>query len=79
MKILVAYGSTHGHTACIAERISARMQGQGHEVYTTNQPWRVRAKSFDAIILGGRVHGSRFPWRVTRFGVLFRFALAARV
>lgn len=67
MKILVAYGTTHGHTQHIAERISARMRGQGHEVFTTDQPWRVRPKSFDAIVLGGRVHGSRYPWRVTRF------------
>jgi menaquinone-dependent protoporphyrinogen oxidase len=67
MKILVAYGSTHGHTARIAERISARMRGQGHDVVTTDRPRRVRAKAFDAIVLGGRVHGSRYPWRVTRF------------
>jgi menaquinone-dependent protoporphyrinogen oxidase len=43
------------------------MRGQGHDVFTTDQPWRVRAKGFDAIVLGGRVHGSRYPWRVTRF------------
>jgi menaquinone-dependent protoporphyrinogen oxidase len=67
MKILVAYSSTHGHTARIAERISARMKGQGHEVVTTGDPRRVRAKEFDAIVLGGRVHGSRYPWRLTRF------------
>jgi menaquinone-dependent protoporphyrinogen oxidase len=67
MRILVAYGSTHGHTARIAERISARMRGQGHDVVTTGHPQRVRAKAFDAVLLGGRVHGSRYPWRVTRF------------
>ena len=67
MKILVAYGSTHGHTARIAERISARMRDRGHDVVTTDHPWRARAKAFDAIVLGGRVHGSRYPWRVTRF------------
>lgn len=67
MKILVAYGSTHGHTARIAERISARMRGQGHDVVTTDDPRGVRVKTFDAIVLGGRVHGSRYPWRMTRF------------
>lgn len=67
MKILVVYGSTHGHTARIAERISARMRGRGHDVVTTDRPWRVRPRAFDAIVLGGRVHGSRYPWRVTRF------------
>lgn len=67
MRILIAYGSTHGHTARIAERISARMRRLGHDVVTTDQPQRARAKAFDAVVLGGRVHGSRYPWRVTRF------------
>ncbi|HKU41013.1 MAG TPA: flavodoxin domain-containing protein, partial [Polyangiales bacterium] len=67
MKILIAYGSSHGHTARIAARIGARMLNQGHEVVIADHLLGLRAEDFDAIILGGRVHGSRYPWRVTHF------------
>lgn len=67
MKVLVAYGSTHGHTARIAERIAARIRRCGHDVVTTDHPERARATDFHAVVLGGRIHGNRFPWRVTHF------------
>lgn len=67
MRILIAYGSTHGQTARIADRIAARMRERGAEVVVTGQPQGVRTAGFDAIVVGGRVHGSRYPWRVIRF------------
>lgn len=67
MKLLIAYSSTHGHTARIAERIAARLQQHGHDVIVSDRLARLRVPAFDAIIVGGRVHGSRYPWRVTRF------------
>jgi len=67
MKILVFYGSTHGHTATIADRIAARLRAGGAQVLVTGRPEDVRVADFDAVVVGGRVHGSRYPWRVTRF------------
>jgi menaquinone-dependent protoporphyrinogen oxidase len=67
MRILVFYGSTHGHTRRVAEHIAARARAHGHDVSVSSRLWRVRASSYDAIIVGGRVHGSAYPWRVTHF------------
>lgn len=78
MRILVVYGSTHGQTARIAERIAARVRKHGAEVVVTGHPARFDVESFDAVIVGGRVHGSRYPWRVTRFIRRNRRALTAR-
>jgi menaquinone-dependent protoporphyrinogen oxidase len=59
MKILIFYGSTHGHTATIADRMAARMRERGAQVLVTGCPEDVRAADFDAVVVGGRVHGSR--------------------
>lgn len=67
MKVLIVYGSTHGQTAEIAERVATRMRGHGAEVVVSGYPDRMSATEFDAIVIGGRVHGSRYPWSVTRF------------
>lgn len=67
MRILVVYGSTHGQTAEIADRIAGRMRSNGAEVVVSGYPDRVCALRFDAIVVGGRVHGSRYPRQLTRF------------
>ena len=67
MKVLIVYGSTHGQTAEIAERMGTRMRSRGAEVVVSGYPDRMSASGFDTIVVGGRVHGSRFPWSVTRF------------
>lgn len=67
MRILIVYKSTHGQTARIAERIAARMREHGATVVITGRPARLNATGFDAIVVGGRVHGSRYPWSVMRF------------
>jgi menaquinone-dependent protoporphyrinogen oxidase len=67
MKVLIAYGSSHGHTARIAARIAARLRQSGHDVAITDQPFWTRAADFDAVIVGARVHGTRYPWRITYF------------
>jgi menaquinone-dependent protoporphyrinogen oxidase len=78
MKILIVYGSTHRHTARIAEHIAARLRKHGADVVVTGHPTGGDPKQFDAIIVGGRVHGSRYPWRVTRFIRRNHRALTAR-
>lgn len=67
VKVLITYGSTHGHTGRIAEHMAARMRQRGAEVIVTERPLRQGLAGFDAIVVGGRVHGSRYPWRTIRF------------
>jgi menaquinone-dependent protoporphyrinogen oxidase len=67
MKVLVAYGSTHGQTARIAQRIAARMRECGAEVVIANRPAFFDAAAFDAVVVAARVHGSRYPWSILRF------------
>ena len=67
MRLLVVYRSTHGQTARIAERIAERLRGRDACVVVTGEPANATAAGFDAIIVGARVHGSRYPWRITRF------------
>jgi menaquinone-dependent protoporphyrinogen oxidase len=67
MRILIVYGSTHGHTARIAGRIAERLREHSADVVVTGQPGTVTPSNFDAIVVGARVHGSRYPWRITRF------------
>jgi menaquinone-dependent protoporphyrinogen oxidase len=78
MKILIVYGSSHGQTALIAERIAAQMRRSGAEVLLTGYPAREHGADFDAIVVGARVHGSRYPWSVTRFIRQNRRALRSR-
>jgi menaquinone-dependent protoporphyrinogen oxidase len=77
MRVLIAYGSSHGHTARIAARIAARLQQLGHDVTVTDRLLRTRAAAFDAVIVGARVHGTRYPWRISRFIRRNRRALEA--
>jgi len=67
MRILVVYRSTHGQTARIADRIAARLRERGAGVVVTGEPETASGAGFDAIVVGARVHGSRYPLRVTRF------------
>lgn len=67
MKVLVVYGSTHGHTARVAERIAERVRAAGFEVSVTGRPSEADVGDFDAVVVGARVHGSRYPWKITRF------------
>jgi len=57
-KILIAYGTTEGHTARIAEYIAGVVRGQGHDVQAVDikQSKDVSLDSYDAVIVGGSVH-----------------------
>ncbi len=70
MKILLAYATTHGSTAGIATRIAGRLREHGAEVLPAEirtLPRRFDVGKFDAVIVGGRVWGNRYPWRLVRF------------
>jgi menaquinone-dependent protoporphyrinogen oxidase len=68
MKILVAYGSTFGSTAAVARRIADRLRARGAAVVVADvRALASHAYGFDAIIVGGRVWGGRYPRRVVEF------------
>ncbi|HVU06169.1 MAG TPA: flavodoxin domain-containing protein [Polyangiaceae bacterium] len=78
MRILIVYGTTHGHTARIAERIASRLRERGAAVTLAPCAKEGRPAEFDGTIVGARVHGSRYPWRVDRFIRRHHRALACR-
>lgn len=67
MRILIVYGSSHGQTARIAEHLAFRLRERGAVVVVRGEPESANTGGFDAFIVGARVHGSRYPWRITRF------------
>lgn len=69
MNVLIVHGSTHGATARIAEKLGERMRAHGALVTVAALPVPIEldVTDFDAIVVGGRVHGDRYPWRVARF------------
>lgn len=81
MKVLVTYGSTHGSTARIAARIAERMRSHGAQIVLSDVSdvrRRFDASQFDAFVVGGRVHGSRYPGSVRRFVRAHALALRSR-
>jgi menaquinone-dependent protoporphyrinogen oxidase len=70
MRILITYATTHGQTARIAERVAERMRLDGAEVVVAKLRLFAAepdASGFDAIVVGDRVHGDRYHYRVTHF------------
>ncbi|HUJ25904.1 MAG TPA: flavodoxin domain-containing protein [Myxococcales bacterium] len=68
--IAVIYASSYGHTAVIADRIAGELAARGlraevHDVRAL--PKDMFISRFDAVILGGRVHGQKFPRSLRRF------------
>jgi menaquinone-dependent protoporphyrinogen oxidase len=67
MRILVTYASSHGSTQEIAERIAARIEGQGLSVDCRPVGEADAMSGYDAVVVGSAVHdqawltdGSRF-------------------
>jgi menaquinone-dependent protoporphyrinogen oxidase len=67
MRVLVAYGSTKGGTAALAERIGEALRREG--VPTRVQPaGKVRSVAgYDAVIVGGALHHGRWHRAARRF------------
>jgi menaquinone-dependent protoporphyrinogen oxidase len=80
MKLLVAYATTDGMTARIAERIadSARTSGWQAEVIDTKAiPDHFQAGAYDAILLGASMHAQGYQRAAKRFVRRYREALRA--
>jgi menaquinone-dependent protoporphyrinogen oxidase len=68
--VLVVYATSHGQTALIARNLAAHMRTQGVEVVVFDVkaiPPAVDVSAYDAVVLGGRVHGSRHPRALLHF------------
>ncbi len=70
MKVLVVYGTSHGSTARIATRVATRLRALGADVTVLDAGAAfadLEVTSFDAVVVGGRVWGNRYPRAIVRF------------
>jgi len=79
-KILIAYGTTEGHTARIAECIADVIRGQGHEADALDLKRSRDAvmDPYDAAIVGGSIHMGKHDEHVRDFVRRNRAALERR-
>jgi menaquinone-dependent protoporphyrinogen oxidase len=66
---LIAYASTHGHTARIAERIAAALRADGHTVDVDDRVGETDPSpvAYDAVIAGASIHGGHHQAEVVRW------------
>ena len=68
-KILIAYGTTEGQTARIADRLRELMRSRGLEVDALNLKLsqRVSVDGYDAVVVGGSIHLGKHQEDVVEF------------
>jgi menaquinone-dependent protoporphyrinogen oxidase len=68
-KILIAYASTHGHTAKIASRIADVLRADGHlvDVYDDVGASNPSPIGYDAVIAGASIHGGSHQEEIVRW------------
>jgi menaquinone-dependent protoporphyrinogen oxidase len=78
MNMLVAYGSKHGATKGIAERIAERLRAEGQQA--TAQPVGAvdDLSGYDAFVIGSAVYAGRWTQEATEFVRRHRAMLASR-
>jgi menaquinone-dependent protoporphyrinogen oxidase len=78
MNMLVAYGSKHGATKGIAERIAERLRAEGQ--LATAQPVGAvdDLNGYDAFVIGSAVYAGRWTQEATEFVRRHRAMLASR-
>jgi menaquinone-dependent protoporphyrinogen oxidase len=76
-KILIAYGTTNGHTARIAEYLADVIQGQGHKAAAVDlkRSRDTQLDDYDAVIVGGSIHMGKHDAHVRDFVRRNRVAL----
>lgn len=70
MKYLIVYGSNHGQTARIAERIARMLEDRGHDVDLfdgRDVPAGVAPDAYAGVIVGGSVHAGKFQGYIVDF------------
>jgi menaquinone-dependent protoporphyrinogen oxidase len=68
-KILIAYASTHGHTAKIASRVADVLRADGHvvDVHHDVAASNPSPAGYDAVIAGASIHGGRHQAQVVEW------------
>ena len=68
-RVLIAYGTSDGHTARIAEYIAQVIRNQGHEAYPVDieRSGAPEPDTYDAVIVGASVHMGKHQNRVRDF------------
>ncbi|MEU2266713.1 flavodoxin domain-containing protein [Streptomyces olindensis] len=77
-KVLVAYGSTNGSTAEIADYIAEVLAKEGLDADVRPAPDVADLASYGAVVLGGGLYGGRWQRDARRFARRHRKALAER-
>jgi menaquinone-dependent protoporphyrinogen oxidase len=78
MKVLVAYGSRHGATRGIAERLAARLEGHAVEVAVAPVDQVTDPSAYDAFVIGSAVYLDHWLAEVSGFVRRHREVLASR-
>jgi menaquinone-dependent protoporphyrinogen oxidase len=78
MNVLVAYGSKHGATKGIAERIAARLQAEGQRAAVRPVDAVGDLDGYDAFVVGSAVYGGRWTEEAVEFIRRHRAMLASR-
>ncbi|MFF5958342.1 flavodoxin domain-containing protein [Streptomyces luteogriseus] len=76
--VLVAYGSTNGSTAEIAERVGEVLTEEGLTVAVRSAASVPDVTPYDAVVLGGGLYGGRWQRDARRFARHHRRALTER-
>jgi menaquinone-dependent protoporphyrinogen oxidase len=67
-KILIAYGTTEGQTAQIADHLSELMRSRGLEAHALNlNSQSVSVDGYDAVVVGGSIHMGKHQEDVVEF------------
>jgi len=78
MNVLVAYGSNHGATKDIADRIAARLQAEGQQAAARPVEAVDNLEGYDAFVVGSAVYGGRWTQEAVEFVRRHRAKLASR-
>ncbi|WP_329416729.1 flavodoxin domain-containing protein [Streptomyces sp. NBC_00704] len=76
--VLIAYGTTNGSTAQIAEAVADILRGAGLRVETAPARSVTGVDGFDAVVVGGALYAGRWHKDARRFVRRHRVALARR-
>ena len=69
-RVLVAFGSSEGQTATIAERVGDILESEGHEpvlVHLKHPPEGLDVAAYDGVIVGASIHAGSHQGYVTEF------------
>ncbi|MEU9733869.1 flavodoxin domain-containing protein [Streptomyces sp. NPDC048002] len=77
-KVLVAYGTTNGSTARIAEAVASALREEGCAAEARPAAEVARVTEYDAVVVGGGLYAGRWHKDARRFLRRHRAALAER-